>query len=258
VKIAVCLSGQPRNFREGHSYFSRAFASHEVDYFVHHWFHNDEMEDPVFILSGGVNERKVSWVPEEDTDKKMIELFEPKSYLFEKRKEFPSYDYPSEFKLKDGSLGVRGAPVPDSLSMLYSRNECGKLFDAHLKENNTKYDFAIWTRPDVAVLCESSFWSKLNKATDWNFIHTAYEPGEVWNNGAVNTSLIASSPSNISYFLKLYDHYKALIEEGVPFCDHLLAFAHLKKLKQRFMQILVTEDLNPQWAWIRNGELKRS
>jgi hypothetical protein len=148
--------------------------------------------------------------------------------------------------------------TPNALSMFYSRNECGKLFDAYLKENNTKYDFAIWTRPDVAILCESSFWSKLNKVTDWNFIHTAYEPGEIWNNGAVNTSLIASSPSNISYFLKLYDHYKALIEEGVPFCDHRLTFAHLKKLKQRFMQILVTQDLNPQWAWIRNGELKRS
>ena len=249
MKIAVCLSGQPRNFREGHAYFSECFSSCEVDYFIHHWFHNDESKNPILIGSGGTNKGKVSWLPEKDSDKKIIELFKPKSHLFEKQKKFTDHNYSKEFW---------SMTTPNALSMFYSRNECGKLFDAYLKENNTKYDFAIWTRPDVAILCEPSFWSKLDKVTDWNFIHTAYETGEIWNNGAVNTSFTASSPSNISYLLKLYDHYKTLMEEGAPFCDHRLVFAHLKKLNQRFMQILVSQDLNPQWAWIRNGELSRS
>jgi len=246
MKIAVCLSGQPRNFREGYSYFSQAFISHEVDYFIHHWFHNDETEDPIFILSGGTNEGRISWIPEKDTDKKMIELFKPKSYLFEKRKEFTDHKYSKEFMKM---------PTPDALSMFYSRNECAKLFDAYLKENNTKYDLTISTRPDVAIFPQTDL---SNQITDSDFIYTAYVAGNEWNNGQVNPALIASSSSNISYFLKMYVHYKALMEKGVPFCDHRLSFAHLEKLKRPFKQILVNEDGTPEWAWIRKGELRPS
>ena len=246
MKIAVCLSGQPRNFREGYSYFSQAFASHEVDYFFHHWFHNDETGDPIFILSGGINEGRISWVSEKDTDKKMIELFKPKSCLFEKQKEFTDYKYPKEFMKM---------PTPDALSMFYSRNECAKLFDAYLKENNTKYDLTISTRPDVAIFPQIDLFDQI---TDSDSIHTAYVAGKEWNKGHVNPALIASSSSNISYFLKMYVYYEALMEKGVPFCDHRLSFAHLKTLNRPFKQILVKEDGTPEWAWIRKGELRPS
>ena len=35
MKIAVCLSGQPRHFNIGHKYLSESLSNHEVDYFFH-------------------------------------------------------------------------------------------------------------------------------------------------------------------------------------------------------------------------------
>jgi|7_EtaG_2_1085326.scaffolds.fasta_scaffold09163_4 hypothetical protein len=37
MKIAVCLSGQPRYFEQGCSYFKKSFSGLDVDYFIHNW-----------------------------------------------------------------------------------------------------------------------------------------------------------------------------------------------------------------------------
>lgn len=241
-RTAVILSGQPRFFRKGYEYLSEGFDGLDVDYFFHFW-HNEEDVGKSYSVYSKHSPFYSSEI-EPETDKKIIELYKPKSFLFEKQKTFVD-----EVGLANNHGNPPNTTQPPEIfiSMLYSRWKAGQVFSNYCKQEKKEYDFLIWTRTDFAPM------SKLkDEIINLDYIHTAFEPGEIWNNGGVTTALTASNPSNILHYLNLYNDYRNLYKSGVPFCDHRLSFAQLKELNKPFQHILFGN------KWIRKWGLSDS
>jgi len=236
MKIAVCLSGQPRHFEVGHKHLSSSLSGHDVDYFFHLWFDESDVGQELKLYSDR-NTLRVSDVIQKDTDKKILDLYKPRKYLFEKQKEFPSIEI-----LDNNNGKPLKSTQPSSIyqSMLYSRWKAGELMASHIDE----YDLAVWTRTDVAPT--ASFIEEINDDS----IYAGYCRGEMWHKDHITTGIIASTPSNIKHYLDLYLHYVEIFNEDIDHCDHRMSFYHLKKLNKDFKFILENN-----WYWIRQEGL---
>ena len=245
MKIAVCLSGQPRKFELGYEALSKSLEGNEVDYFMHHWFDAGSVGRPHKIYSD--TQSRTAGVVEKDTDKKIADLYQPKKIILEKQIEFEVND---NFLQNHGRPSKTRQPPEIYASMLYSRWRAGELLSQHIKENNKNYDLVIWTRTDVAPL--SAITEEIVEPSNY---HTAYE-GPEWNKYHMNTSLHVSDTTGILHFLNLYNHYKDVYDSGIDFCDHRISFAHVNKLQRPFKEIFSPPaGGDRKWRWIREEGL---
>lgn len=244
MKIAICLSGQPRNFEQGFELFNKSFFNHDVDYFMHHWFDEDDYKKKHYILSDGQKNR-ISWTPQQGDEKRIIDLFNPKSFLIEPQKKFDNNPiYENEHWR---------TPVSDTISMWYSRKKVGDIFENYCLTKAEEYDIVVWTRTDFALL--SSIDGELKEINNLDKLYTAYVRGPEWNTTHLNTAFLLSNKKNIMRFLQLYDNFENLINSGSIFCDHRISFDHLKNFELEYQQILKPHYGAPSWAWIRNGRI---
>jgi len=235
MKIAVCLYGQPRGFEIGHSHLSRSLEGHEVDYFFHLWYDQSEEGKPLKIYS--TKNQSVTDVIKKDTDKKILDLYKPRDFIFEKQIEFP----PDEELDKNAGRPLKSTQ-PSSIfqSMLYSRHQSGELMSKYMNE----YDIAIATRTDIAPTAKF-----VDNITD-DSIYDGYTRGNEWHDTCLNGCIVASSPPNVKHFLSLYKHYKDIFKKGIDHCDHRMSFYHMKSLDKKFKKIL-----NNNWFFVRNNQL---
>jgi hypothetical protein len=135
MKIAVCISGQYRAYKQGYEYLKRNLLDHyDCDIFIHSWI-NDEV------------------YPHED----VIKLYQPKRFLFER-------PFTKELGYDEIFTNVPGAgwyPPTATISMFYS------MFQSLLKKNEealvtSHYDWVIRTRFDYA----------LNREIPFGLVHT--------------------------------------------------------------------------------------
>jgi hypothetical protein len=81
MKIALCLSGQPRNIEIGFNKLKNSILdNNDVDVFVHTWYDPDNLSTRSVIP--GRENNTVSL----DADKKILDLYQPKSHRIEKPK----------------------------------------------------------------------------------------------------------------------------------------------------------------------------
>ena len=242
MKIAVCLSGQPRYFEQGCSYFKKSFSGLDVDYFIHNWFHEDDVGEECIPTTPS---HTTGWRVEPKSDERLIKLLSPKKYMFERQKAFcPKYNFHE-------NTGRHGPHEP-FISMLYSRKKVGELLVEYVEKTGEKYDWVFFTRTDFALL--GNIENEIGQITPSEVILTAHVPGEIWNKGHLNDPFVGSDYENMKYWSTLYDHYEQYWLGGILFCGHRLAFHHMNLLGKPFKQIL-----NPQgraWAWLRQGGLR--
>jgi hypothetical protein len=123
MKIALCLSGQPRGLSKAFNYYKTNLLDfYDVDVFCHSW--NSELND------------------------KILNLYKPKSYIFEDPK-FSEQEDKKYTNTPDASKW----PPRFTLSAFYSINESKKLF----QEFGINYDFVIRTRYDYALNVKIAF-----------------------------------------------------------------------------------------------------
>ena len=228
MKVAVCLSGQPRKFAIGHQYLASSLIDHDVDYFFHLWY--DPGEE---LKMYSTAQQPIVDVAYKDMDQEILELYKPRDYLFEKQIDFPTDE---ELDLNHGRRTKTRQPSSIFQSMLYSRYKSGQLMSKYI--NN--YDIVVWTRTDVAPT------STFIETIDDDSIYSGYARGDMWLDTCITTGIIASTPQNMKYYLDLYKNYKEIFNEGIDHCDHRLSFAYLKKLNKDFKFIL-----NNNWYWVR-------
>ena len=193
-KIAVCLSGQPRFFREGHKYLTEAFKGYDVDYFCHFW-HDREQAGQKHEIHSKTNKIYSSTIEEND-DKEILDLFSPAESIIEKQIQFEDT---VQLSLNNGKRKKTTQPPDVFISMLYSRYQAGDLLRQHIKKNGNNYDLAVWTRTDFAPLG-----LLINEVSSSEVYHTGYAPGSHWNKSVTTTSFHASSVENILYYLNLF------------------------------------------------------
>jgi hypothetical protein len=121
MKIALCLSGQPRELEEGYSYWKKNLLDHyDVDIFVHSW--NSHLNDDI------------------------VGLYDPTLRTFEDYKFSPEYD-----KIYEQNC-IHETSLPRySLSQFYSILQSRNLKNQYEDQNNLKYDWVIRGRFDYAL-----------------------------------------------------------------------------------------------------------
>lgn len=122
MKLAIIISGQPRNLKIGYNSLKQFYLhKYDCDIFIHTWF------DKIFSLS----------VYEE-----MINLFKPKKILIEEQIIFDKKN------IKDPQWNVS---LQNLLSMYYSMYMGNKLRNMCEEYNEIKYDFIMRMRSDLQI-----------------------------------------------------------------------------------------------------------
>jgi len=130
MKIAICISGQPRNFKQSYeSLKSNYLDKYDCDIYFHSW-ETSNFESTNF----GQGNHQYSLSKEEY--KELVELYKPKDYILES---------PIIFEASNYKCPIWRYPINTILSMYYSVYKSFLL----CKQSQIKYDIVIRTRFDL-------------------------------------------------------------------------------------------------------------
>jgi len=133
MKVAVCVSGQPRNYEQGYHELKKWFLDkYDCDVYLHTW---KDVNSP---MTGGHKfaPTLVEYKFTENDYDKILELYQPKD-------SFLQHPIPFDTTNIEGHLGYR---LHNMLSGYYSVYACNKL----LQDSGKQYDIVIRTRFDLA------------------------------------------------------------------------------------------------------------
>lgn len=122
MKIAVCISGQPRAYAQGYEYMKRNLLDHyDCDIFIHTWKNKVYNTDDV------------------------IDLYNPKLYEVDYPIDKGKYDL-----LFPNTPNPKGWPPTATVSMFYSMFQ-SLILKSNYEIENGKYDWVVKTRFDYAI-----------------------------------------------------------------------------------------------------------
>lgn len=129
MRVALCLSGQPRSWRTGYDYiYKNLLSKHDVDVFLHFWAEDNDAQ----LVSD------------------IVDLYKPVKW--KTRKEFIS-SYFNRFERNGGP----GWPPRNPYHSYYSVFHCNLLKKDHEIEQGHYYDYVVRTRFDYALNRELPF-----------------------------------------------------------------------------------------------------
>lgn len=212
MKVALCLSGQPR-FYNSASYDSikkEILDVYHPDVFIHMWFKKN-YEYNCAPWSGLTNVT----IPNTAVDE-IIKLYNPKKIKVDEPKEF------TEFVYDDGYLSKN---IP---SMLYSLKQSFYLKEEYQAEKNIKYDWIIRARfdtiisdlPDLITLDNNKFYAPNNRS--WN-------PSAICDSFYFCNNNVASTTFNLFDNIKKYSYLKYVPEDTLQqyLIDNKISFEKL-------------------------------
>ena len=207
MKIAICLSGQPRFLERGYQQISEKITSkYDVDFFVHTWWDNN--------LSAIGSNRGYTY--KSNSLELIMEYYKPILMLNEPQIIFNTYNDVDYEKIK---------PI-SPYSMFYSIKSSNDLKSFYEKKNNFKYDVVIRCRFDILIEIFDINLSDI----DLSYIYT-----DAVGNGFPNDQLAISSSENMDYYSSLYDRIDTYYNEGIRnFVGERLLRHHLKDSKLLF------------------------
>jgi hypothetical protein len=158
MKVALCLSGQPRKAFETYPYiFKYIIQPNNADVFIHMHYDNNNL----YMEKSHVDNGNCSL--EKDTDKRVIELYQPKTFLIEAPRNFqkPNINIPeqrlsnfmkmnahTQFTMEEQKKHM----IKQMTSMYYSIYKCNELKEIYANENGFVYDYVIRLRFDFQPL----------------------------------------------------------------------------------------------------------
>jgi hypothetical protein len=153
MKVALCLFGQPRRFKEGHDIFMEWFkapyhSNVEVDIFFHAWFMPPVAgEKTVYSVSPYRELGEEDTLIQEGTIDKLKELYHPVAFAEDKPILFDKAMYENSLLYKRTNEWGR-ENANNTLSQQYSRQKVRDLLQEHVKNTGVRYDFVIGSRFD--------------------------------------------------------------------------------------------------------------
>lgn len=147
MRNALCLYGQPRNYRDGFANLKNFLTQQndiQFDVFFHVWYDENKCGEK-YITRRDLPDDEV--IMPENTLQELLDLYQPVDYC---------YDSPKEFDLteiKQSSLYQHTRIKTDKeqyihISQMYSRNRTRDLFRAYCEKNKSDYEFVVFTRFD--------------------------------------------------------------------------------------------------------------
>lgn len=145
MKIALCISGQPRTWKQCHgNWFENFHGGHDIDTFFHFWDYNT-YASRVNVQIGRKNNPDIPITEQEKEE--IVTTLKPKKYYFDSRKLNPTTD-------RDENLYTKYVKTPIGWwcrSQFYSQWYVSKLRRQYEVENNFEYDFVLRWRTDIMV-----------------------------------------------------------------------------------------------------------
>ena len=209
MKIALCISGQPRNVYRGIENILQNMKF-DFDVFAHAWWDRKSHEITFKKrLWNGVDD-EVSDFVQNDWVSKMYDNFDVKKIVLEEQKQFDIPPILEKRKLKfTNTFNV--------CSGLYGVYKCNQLKKDYELENNFKYDWVVRTRYDFGL---SEFLNIDN--FDNNFI---YAPSDNSHNYGFNDQFAIGSSFDMDVYSNAFLEIKQTLESHNPgiytthYCD---------------------------------------
>jgi hypothetical protein len=203
MKVAVCVSGQPRNVQVTYPHiYENLIEPNNADVFIHSWI------DPNFIgrrpvSSGGVIASDV--IPG-NIDQIILDLYRPKEYVFEPQIEFDGSKY-EERKYPQ-------IKPKNSISQRYSVRQSIK------PALDYDYECIVRIRFDWAL-------SVPIEVGDFDLGTKLFYPDDCPHPNGINDQFGFGNPFVMTSYAQLYDNLDKLYDSGLPFCDEILLFHHM-------------------------------
>ena len=176
MKIAICISGQPRCALESFPYIkSNLIDPNNADVFIHmHYYENNLYMEKSHFDNGNC-------ILEKGIDKKIIELYQPKEYLIESPRNFQKPNIIIDEKRLERSKKMNSNKLWDDIehsrhtikqvtSMYYSIYKCNCIKELYANENGIVYDYVIRVRFDLIIKNED----KINYSIDHSKKYKTY------------------------------------------------------------------------------------
>lgn len=164
MRVAVCLSGQPRSVKETFPYiYNNIIKPNNADVFIHTYFDKDNLYIEKTHLDRG------SCTTDETIVDTVLQLYKPKAYLVEKPKNFSKINLKmTEFRLKSSRELNKHRNWTDEehikhiikqiMSQYYSIYKSNELKENYANEHGFVYDYVIRLRFDLVprqiLICE--------------------------------------------------------------------------------------------------------
>ena len=193
MKVALCISGQPRYLEEGYTHIDKnILQKYSPDVFVHTWWDNSmsnkKMELPTTLSYG----RTYYW--KEDTIDIIKKFYDPVVLLYEPQIIFNPFS----------DVNYELARPSNVHSMFFSIQRSNQLKIKYEKENNFSYDIVIRCRFDIDII---KFDIDLyNLSMDYL---NCYAMGD-----SPNSDLAISSSKNMNVYSSLYNNFEKYRQDG--------------------------------------------
>ena len=225
MRVAVCLSGQPRKALETYQYiYDNIIQPNNADVFIHMHYDNANLNIEKGHLDNG------TCILTLELDTKLIDLYNPKRYLIEPPRNFQKPNIGvAETRLQNyqkmnshrnySDSEMKTHMVKQLTSMYYSIYKCNELKEVYANEQGIVYDYVIRLRfdflPREPVVCSQ---------LDQNYIYYLElgQPDQLisdWFNIGSNTimNVYASLYLNMDYlntfmFFKKNDRLENILE----------------------------------------------
>lgn len=201
MKIAFCLSGQPRDVNKTLDNIIWSWGTHqELDFFVHTWI-------PEQI--GTFRPDTPSDTFDDDTLNFILDKLKPKKYKFQEQVIFDK-SYPDSKRWPVGNAYSIPNPSQNIQSFFYSVQKANQLKVQYEQENNFIYDCVIRTRFDYLFMEQYDI-SKY----DLNYLHIKDDCTHT--DYAINDHLALSNSKTMDIYSDMFDYLERCYNDGIEF-----------------------------------------
>lgn len=218
MKIALCLSGQPRSLVGGCSMLKQSLIepSNITDVFVHLWYDSSMDGKPFNSSQPHLDSNIGTWLP--DSDKYVREQLNPISMLVEPQRDMNEFSH-----LKD----VPGRANQKALaSMFCSVTKANNLRKEYEEVNNIKYDIIVRSRIDHTYYKPVDVRAFFNE-TDKDCVYVPHNHqymrdhhNLVANSGlsyaSMSETFIFANPENMDKVCEVFPNFEKIYEDVYP------------------------------------------
>jgi len=222
MRIAVCLSGLVRTYRETHENYINAIVKpnshHRIDTFISTWPHEYSNVSTERLRRKAWYGDNAKPFPENPIDFNDIQQrYQPTMILVEEQRQFDVSWWP-----KGHGLNAQGFT-----SMLYKIYSCDRLRMMHEKLDGFRYDAVVRARFDtlfpVAIEIDRL---NLDVVTVPSMMQPKLNPDYDW----VNDKCAVANGSIMSLYSEWFLTFRKIVENGVPLQPETTLCQHLKHL----------------------------
>lgn len=216
MRVALCLSGQPRFYEKAFPFTKENVIdpNGDVDVFIHTWFDKEDVGKE--YETSFIGNIKIK----EDIDKDLKEMFKPKVFVAEKQKQF--------VLPRDYSPNKTKTPPFILFSLFYSIWKSNKLKKEYEQKNGFKYDWVIRHRCDLVIQKKIELEKYSKTAVHFlNDVNPKISGGQF---RAINDQFAFSNSENMDAYSKMFyylDKYWA--EEGARMGGEKMLYHHIEK-----------------------------